>query len=235
MNMQHTLQHLFNKSSLEEVPLPALKEMVRKHPYFATGHLLLVKKLQQQGDASWMEQLQKTALYFHDPVWMDHLLKDAMIDSPAPVKEEPALQEVTALKPADNTAAEDVLLFEPYHTIDYFASQGIKLSHDPRPDDRLGNQLKSFTGWLKTLRRLPEAVAEETIDQESSERHTFIEKIAAHSLEEKEVVTEAMAEVLLLQGKKEKALAVYEKLSLLDPTKRAYFAARIKELNTSQL
>ena len=46
-----------------------------------------------------------------------------------------------------------------------------------------------------------------------------------------EVVTEAMAEVLLLQGKRDKALAVYDKLSLLNPDKRAYFAARIKELN----
>jgi hypothetical protein len=37
--------------------------------------------------------------------------------------------------------------------------------------------------------------------------------------------------VLAKQGMREKARAVYEKLSLLNPDKSAYFAAKIEQLN----
>ena len=48
-----------------------------------------------------------------------------------------------------------VLSFEPYHTVDYFASQGIKLSQEDNTKDKFGKQLKSFTEWLKSMKRLP--------------------------------------------------------------------------------
>jgi hypothetical protein len=39
-----------------------------------------------------------------------------------------------------------------------------------------------------------------------------------------------MAEVWERQGNREKAMEVYNKLSLLNPSKRAYFAAKIDSL-----
>src|SRR5690606_17502730 len=47
------------------------------------------------------------------------------------------------------------LLFTPYHTVDYFASQGIKLKPNEKPTDKFGEQLKSFTEWLKVLKKTP--------------------------------------------------------------------------------
>ena len=52
-------------------------------------------------------------------------------------------------------AKDQPLVFEPYYTVDYFASQGIKNNIEEKPKDRLGQQLKSFTEWLKTIRQLP--------------------------------------------------------------------------------
>jgi hypothetical protein len=122
------------------------------------------------------------------------------------------------------------IAFEPYHTIDYFASQGIKLTpaQEENPGDSLGRQLKSFTDWLKVMRKLPQK-DRELVPDLAAER--TIQTIAAHSIEGKEVVTEAMAEVLLKQGMPAKAREVYEKLSLLNPGKSAYFAAKIEQLN----
>ena len=57
-----------------------------------------------------------------------------------------------------------------------------------------------------------------------------IEIIAANSIEEKDVETETMAEVLAKQGKTDKAIELYLKLSLLNPTKIAYFAAKIEQI-----
>ncbi|MGE5107570.1 MAG: hypothetical protein ACM3H8_08500, partial [Sphingobacteriales bacterium] len=57
-----------------------------------------------------------------------------------------------------------------------------------------------------------------------------IQEAAEDSNEVKDITTEAMAEVLLKQGKTEKAIDIYHKLSLLYPEKSAYFAAKIEQL-----
>lgn len=116
---------------------------------------------------------------------------------------------------------------EPYHTIDYFASQGIKLSAELQKQDHLAVKVKKFTDWLKQMKRINPTPADLGIDEATEHK---VQDSAAGSNEEKEVVTETMAEVLAMQGMKEKAIQVYIKLSFLDPSKTAYFAAKIEQL-----
>jgi hypothetical protein len=123
---------------------------------------------------------------------------------------------------------DDMPTFEPYHTIDYFASQGIKLGIE-LPKDKLGKQLKSFTEWIRTMKKLPQAAIEEKL-LKSGQGET-IEALAADSIETKEILTETMAEVLLKQGDTTRAAAIFRKLSLAHPDKSAYFATRIEQLN----
>jgi hypothetical protein len=128
----------------------------------------------------------------------------------------------------ETSQAKNDVLFEPYHTIDYFASQGIKLDKiEPNPQDKLGRQLKSFTEWLKSMKKLPKASVEKVL---AENEETAVINAAADSVVEKEVITEAMAEVFEKQGLYEKAADVYSKLSLLNPSKSAYFATRIEAL-----
>jgi len=121
------------------------------------------------------------------------------------------------------------LTFEPYHTVDYFASQGIKFVPEEKPADQFGQQLKSFTEWLKTLKRLPEM--ETKLPDVAAEEK--VKQLADHSISKDEVVTETMAEVWVKQGNKEKAIETYNKLSLLNPGKSAYFASLIEQLKNS--
>ena len=118
-------------------------------------------------------------------------------------------------------------IFESYHTIDYFASQGIKLMAEDLKD-KMGKQLKSFTDWLRSMKRVSGHIEASTSIDEVT--HQSIQRIAEHSVEEKEVVTEAMAEVWAKQGNAKKAIRIYEKLSLLNPGKSTYFATRIEQL-----
>jgi hypothetical protein len=125
---------------------------------------------------------------------------------------------------------ESELTFQPYHTVDYFASQGIKFVSEEKPTDRFGKQLKSFTDWLKAMKRLPQTETSKITDTISDKK---VEQMAEHSIDESEVVTETMAEVWIKQGNKEKAIETYNKLSLLNPDKSAYFASLAEQLKNS--
>ena len=128
-------------------------------------------------------------------------------------------------------AKDQALVFEPYYTVDYFASQGIKNNVEEKPKDRLGQQLKSFTEWLKTIRQMPpQQIAAMNTDSSSEEK---VVQLATHSLDEENVDTETMAEVWIKQGQPEKAIKIYEKLSLLNPSKSSYFAVLIEKLKRS--
>jgi|SRR6218665_917 len=129
------------------------------------------------------------------------------------------------IEPIDPAKTE--LSFEPYYTVDYFASQGIRSKDEEKPRDRLSVQLKSFTEWLKALKTVP---ATEVASQTTRQEEKKVEQMAKVSVSDREVVTEAMAEVWEKQGNAVKAQELYEKLSLLDPGKSAYFAAKIEHL-----
>ena len=140
----------------------------------------------------------------------------------------PQMPKPANFSPDASTHNTDPLIFEPYHTVDYFASQGIKPPALESSNDRFGQQLKSFTDWLKVMKRVP---LTEVTRQIPVEKEKEVAAMAVESLDDKQVWTEAMAEVWVKQGEKQKAVQVYRKLSLLDPSKSAYFAAKISELN----
>jgi hypothetical protein len=282
MNAQinQLVRSLLQKDTLEQCSLQELEQFADRHPYFGAAQLLLTKKLQTENPERYDEQLQKTFLFFHNPLWVEHLLNDTgkatvtvaekkeatpvresiqeIIAAPAPVAEkknneekeqaaaikeehtepavpapvslqqtgEPSMQ-IPALKMENPVPANNDLVFEPYHTVDYFASQGIKFKDEEKPKDKFGQQLKSFTDWLRTMKRLPVAEIAKTVESGAEQK---VEQLAEHSLQEREILTETMAEVWEKQGNKEKALEIYTKLSLLDPAKSPYFAAKIEAL-----
>src|SRR5687768_6195200 len=128
-------------------------------------------------------------------------------------------------EPIDPSKAE--ITFEPYHTIDYFASQGIQAKEEEKPKDLLSRQLKGFTEWLKIMKRFPVTEIAAAVSPTDEKK---VEKMAETSINDREVLTEAMAEVWEKQGNKAKATEIYQKLSLLNPAKSSYFAAKIEQL-----
>lgn len=139
------------------------------------------------------------------------LLKEQLEAFKKPVTEETVLQVAS----------------EPYHTVDYFASQGIKPEYDHAAQDTLSKQLRRFTDWLKHMKNVTPSNEDLGTDPELE---SAIQGIAQTSNEAKEIVTETMAEVLVKQGKIDKAIQLYIKLSFLNPDKSAYFASKIQSL-----
>jgi hypothetical protein len=140
------------------------------------------------------------------------------------------LEEHQKMVSAFNAKNADSIVFTPYHMVDYFASQGIKLVMEDNPPDKLSKQLKSFTDWLKVMKKLPQQSSSFKQDEKENER---IRHFAAHSIEDRDILTESMAEVLAKQGMYENAIALFQKLSLIYPPKSAYFASRIEQLKAS--
>jgi hypothetical protein len=133
-------------------------------------------------------------------------------------------------KPFKEPVEDGLIPIEPLYTIDYFASQGIQLT-DEEKQDPLGKKLKSFTEWLKIMKKVHPEKTKVSMDDKTE---VSIKEVAEHSNDRAEVVTEAMAEVYLKQGLKHKALEVYQKLSLLNPALSATFAAKIADLKASE-
>jgi len=116
---------------------------------------------------------------------------------------------------------------EPFHTIDYFASLGIKIDLTKQPQDKLTMQLRRFTDWLKQMKNVDPNPNDLGTDPELEKA---IQNIAKTSIEAREIVTETMADVFIKQGKTDKAIQLYIKLSFLDPSKSTYFATKIQHL-----
>lgn len=158
------------------------------------------------------------------PQVVEQSIPETIVDQQVQTTTVPENETTTDTPSASNGNTSGELLIEPLHTTDYFASQGIKITEDIKQNDKLGKQLKSFTEWLKTMKKLPEASnAEVPVDKK-------VEEIAEKSNKELEIYTETLANVFFEQGKKEKAIEIYRKLILLNPDKSAYFAAKIDQL-----
>ncbi len=236
-NSSKLYQSVFKKEFSNPGTRSFLKEVTDRHPYFSPAQFYLLKKQHQEADID-AGQIFRTNLLFNDPFWLNYLLQENN-----EIPEEKTLQTdadesvsetADGLKPmhfdidlkAIENNSENAISFEPLHTSDYFASQGIKLSETVAPSDKLGVQLKSFTQWLKTMKKIQFDIS----TPETAKTESNVQQLAEKSNAEEETLTETMAEILVQQGKSGKAIEVYQKLSLLNPAKNHYFAAKIDQL-----
>jgi len=210
-------QNIVGKPSLEDCELTELRQLVNQYPWMAAARLLLIKKMMLEKETDWPLELEKASLFFTDRQWLHFLLNEAALKVSTP----------SLSSPLKVTASKEELLFEPYHTVDYFASQGIRFKMEEQPTDKFGQQLKSFTDWIKTMKKLPLSEIGKSVDPKEERK---VEQMAGRSLDQEEVVTEAMAEIWIKQRNLTQAREVYHKLSLLEPAKSAYFASKINEL-----
>lgn len=155
---------------------------------------------------------------------------------------------------------QDEPLIQPIYTEDYFLHQGVEVSNEIPETEELTAQeqedkekslmvVMSFAEWLNHFKTKTEKAKEEEQDQKALKTMWQKEKLAAALEEENDVipedvfemavnsitqeeglVSESLAEIHVKQGKYDKAIDMYRKLSLRNPQKNAYFARRIEEI-----
>lgn len=253
------MEHLINNIALSAISknfkdcnAGELKYLALRYPYSSSLQLLYAQKLKAENEPGYDAQWQRALLYFENPLLVNYFFTSHPSIIAVPAMEEsakkeawPAAEQESHLpeKEEMDAATDEVILpglkiepidpaktqltFTPYYTVDYFASQGIKANEEIKTNDQLGQQLKSFTAWLKQMRRLPEA---ETSAKYSFGEEQKVEKMAEKSILGDNALTSTMAEVWVKQNNLPKAIEIYQKLSLLNPAKSAYFAAKIEYL-----
>jgi len=249
MHSQDLFTALFNTNPGQRDNSELLEAITKKYPYFSAAQFFLLKNTQPT-DENYNKVAAKASLHFNNPFLLNYRMKEEDIKIGVekkteavvePVKMEPVqedkketiekadLVENAGMQEAGKTAkvepAEE-MIFEPLFATDYFASQGIKLSEEVQSSDKLGRQLKSFTEWLKTMKK----VHENKLPAGNEQLDLAVQKLAEKSNEEDDILTESMAEAYLQQGKAKKAREIFEKLSLFNPSKSAYFAAKIESI-----
>ena len=254
---ENILNSLTGKSSFQDVTAKDLQQLADQFPYFGAVQYLLAKKLFLEGNEGYETAVQKAALHFSNVAWLDFNFAGARNDEQKvttpkedfhetssegeEIVEEYAEIDDRANEKLSSLLKEQAAAFDkpveehsplpietvPYHRVDYFDSQGIKLDAEKEANDKLGGQLRRFTDWLKQMKRVNPNPSDLGTDQKEESE---VQNLAEHSNEGEEVVTEAMAEVLIKQGKPDQAIHIYEKLSFLNPYKSAYFAAKIADL-----
>lgn len=230
MSQEDLYTNIFGSSTADQ-KAGILQKSIQQYPFFSIAHYYLLKET-IPADKNYSHIAGRTALHFNNPFYLNYLLgkKETFstqgFSSPVPIhRAEEIPVELLKLKPGPIQTIknnEEEMIFEPLFASDYFASQGIKLSEEIKADDTLGKQLKSFTAWLKTMK----SVHEQRLPPGNEQIDIAVRTIAEKSNMEEDVITESMAEVYINQGKPVKAQEIYHKLSLLNPSKSAYFAAK---------
>jgi hypothetical protein len=217
---------LLDSNETGSLTVSQVSDWAESYPFSAPLHFLHSFLVQKESTTGRNEVLHaRASAYFSNSLWFEHQMENADKElwDPQPAES----------KSMESMASEDTreLLFEPLHMVDYFASQGIKVSGFLENKDQISVKLKSFTEWLRTMKRIHPEKIPESIDQKEEQR---IRETAEISNIAGAVVTETMAEVCLQQGLTEKAIDIYRKLSLLDPAKSAYFAGLIKKITENR-
>jgi hypothetical protein len=119
---------------------------------------------------------------------------------------------------------------------------------DPTDADRGLMVMRSFADWMQHFQQTTRKAQEEEESKKAVRAMWQKEKLAAALEEEEEeipeevfqmavasiapdgMVSESLAEILAAQGKSERAVEMYRKLSAQEPAKSAYFARKIEAL-----
>ncbi len=188
-----------------------------KYPFYTRANVEVYKRIYKDANHNLSHLKDRVLLYVSNVQLFQCALSNenqSIEEIPSPVISDPG-----------EPSSHSIIPVEPLHTVDYFLSQGIKITEENLSNDKLGSQLKSFTDWLKSMKKV-----HQKLPHEAENTDKVIQTIAEHSNEAAAVETEAMAEVLIRQGKRLQAFEIYEKLSLKNPSESAYFAAKIKSL-----
>jgi flagellar motility protein MotE (MotC chaperone) len=243
MNRQQFINWMNDPASLDADSVSDLHALTIDYPYFQAARLLYLLNLKQVQDYRFDPELRRVAAFSADRArlrdWL--VFTDNNVSAGKALRKDELMQQ-PALK-AETDAHLKTLEEKIKESLDEIEAKKNRLRElieekkailgdfDDKTED-LGDQNRKFS-----LRPLPkDELLEEFIRQKQNQpqnRVTFYspEESARRSIEENDgILSETLARLMAAQGKKDKAIKIYQKLMLKNPQKSSYFAAQIEKL-----
>ena len=236
---------LKNKEQINDSELAYLFDLTVKYPFSSFCHYVVFSVLKKQNRTGYENMLKKTAIRFHNRIYLEQLANNLDFNIG---KETSKNMDVRPHKNQDHSS-EDVKTLNENIYGNLIAENIIHEVEETQTNDSLvepkivdKNTPKSFEDWL-FKEAIPTTSKEVTVDEilqslenrknQSSKTSFFSATDAAKkSLElNHDIVTETLAEIHVQQGNYPKAIEIYQKLMLLNPEKKLFFASRIEFIN----
>jgi hypothetical protein len=243
MNRQQFFNWMNDPASMDEASAGDLQEIILAYPYFQTARVLQLLNLKLIKDYRFERELRRVAGYAADRTKLRESI--LMLEETAPIPaslagQDPVVQRQVEISVKDIHLEElEAQIKASLMEIELKKSRLNELLEEkkaiigkdgPKPQD------PRESAKDRPLRPLPkDLLLEEFIRQKgiASERVSFFnaEEFANKSIEENDdILSETLARLVAAQGKKEKAIKIYQKLMLKYPQKSNTFAAQIEKL-----
>ncbi|MDX9906383.1 MAG: hypothetical protein RBS55_07350 [Bacteroidales bacterium] len=236
MNSQQFYRWMDDPTALDPESLAELQQVAAGFPYFSTGRILYLLNLKKLDDYRFEQELKNTAIFIADRSrlrdWINFLDQKG--------NENGVKAEILPLEPEQDNSLREI---------------ENQIRDNIREIEQKQMRLKELMEEKKTLLNMEPGVPEEDnghdnlprplpkddlledflLQQQSlpSNKKAFYnpEDYARKSIEENDgILSETLARLVAAQGKKEKAIKIYQQLMLKYPQKSSYFAAQIEKL-----
>ncbi|NVJ85201.1 MAG: hypothetical protein HWE15_02790 [Algoriphagus sp.] len=249
MNANQFKEILKRADKLEKSDVLLLRKIQENFPYFQIPHVLISRYEIQKSPRKHSDSLSWAAITSPDRIWLK-----ALLENEVPIQETRPSVDILPEKPkekldlADRTAS----LVQLDEKLKKKSEESSPKEEKPKqkarkrksnPDDLIESIKK------KEKKKILDSKKKEQIDlikafSKKDIKLATIREIEANQNNEnlaesstkikEELITESFAKLLIKQGKKEKALQIYESLSLKFPEKSTYFADLIEKLKNSK-
>ncbi len=252
MEKQRFTDIIKNPYELNSGTLDFLKEITNKYPYCQTAHILLAKNIEYIDKQAFEEHVNKASVYAIDRRKFQNYIsekeRDAIISSKPnnnPIKQSAVIQTEDLKKsPREDKQKSERNSKEELLSIINNRLKAIQKEKSLKKE----NNNQSFKVFrIDDLQTLPEQKTQTTkpttenlIDKFIKEEPRIvplkekepanIDHSAASVSEKDDIISETIAQIYYQQGKKDKAISIYNKLCLNFPEKSSYFAKKIADI-----
>lgn len=259
MNKEKFSTYLQQPDLMNESSLPELRKLVSDYPYFSVGRILLLRNLHSVNDSDYEKELQQTAIYAGNRAllfnYIFHKRKTIQetpeLSSEEITEQEKLTQESISLETVKTPLEQPTAL--PEMISETVEKPALTKDVSEISDSMDENTVHSFSQWLDIMSHKRETspekpkkqqkrwdlidnfihespkLAKTAPDKASNKEHLNLANMSVEQHEE--FMTETLAKIYLKQKHYQKAIQIFQKLSLKYPEKSIYFAGQIKIVN----
>lgn len=242
VNKEQLYQALDDQTVLGQLTLPELNGIVAEYPFFEMGWMLLLKNLKQTDDIQFQSKLRLASVHISNRARLFELMNEPAVPSQTgeqPSATEPptdekskidrALEAINKLngptsgytlpdKPV-SLGKDGKLTFDDW--VRYYDNKPASETEDARQRHQK-DMIDAFLVQEDSYARMPQSDASVEV------QNVDIQEESEHDNDD--IFSETLASIYIKQKQYSKAINIFRKLSLKNPEKSIYFAARISEL-----